>query len=194
MSSSVLGLNAMAVDIIGPSSSVHVKPPLLIRLAAGDPCAAEEYHEAWNWLALRLSRRYVRPWLELEDLAQECHLALWKNCGRFYDGLCTEGAFVHRSYHCALTVVYRTSIATKRLCPTRPRPLSDQTMDPAPGPLDTAMRLNWRAAVAEVTRPLGGLEHQAIRLGIAGDRYTRKHEVGRARHRALLLLREVVSS
>jgi len=76
------------------SPLLSIAPPLLHRVAAGDPAAVRECIAQYGGLVWSLSRRLSRGDADAEDAAQEIFLDLWKSAGRFDPSVSSEVTFV----------------------------------------------------------------------------------------------------
>lgn len=68
--------------------------PLLPRLGAGEPGAAEACLDRYGPLVWSLARRHTHNPAEAEDAVQEIFLSLWKHAGRFDPAKASEPTFV----------------------------------------------------------------------------------------------------
>ena len=90
-------------------------PPLLGRVAAGDPAAVRECLARYGNLVWSIARRFEAA--DAEDAVQEIFLDLWKSAARFDPQIASEAAFV-------------TMIARRRLIDRRRSRVRRPTTDP----------------------------------------------------------------
>jgi RNA polymerase sigma-70 factor (ECF subfamily) len=69
-------------------------PPVLPRVALGEPAAVRECIERYGGLVWSLSRRFSSSPTDAEDAVQEVFLDLWKSAGRFDPAAGSEPTFV----------------------------------------------------------------------------------------------------
>ncbi|MEZ4359457.1 MAG: sigma-70 family RNA polymerase sigma factor [Kofleriaceae bacterium] len=74
------------------ASSALASPPVLARIAAGEPEAIRECLARYGGLVWSIARRFDP--LDAEDAVQEVFLDLWKSAARFDARLASEPAFV----------------------------------------------------------------------------------------------------
>lgn len=69
-------------------------PPLLPRVAAGDPTAVRECIARYGGLVLALARRFLGNAADAEDVTQDVFVELWKHAARFDPSCGGESTFV----------------------------------------------------------------------------------------------------
>ena len=69
-------------------------PPVLPRIAAGEPDAVEEFLNRYSGLVWSLARKMLSNREEAEDAVQEIFVELWKNAERFDEKFASETTFV----------------------------------------------------------------------------------------------------
>src|SRR5882757_1326546 len=99
-----------------PAAQMTEPPPLLGRVASGDPQAIRECLARYGGLVWSIARRFETA--DAEDAVQEIFLDLWKSAARFDREIASEAAFV-------AMIARRRLIDRKRTRGRRP------TIDPA---------------------------------------------------------------
>lgn len=171
--------------------------PILPRIARGESSAVDECLDRYGGLVWSLARRLAPD--DPEDAAQEIFIDLWRNAGRFREGLGTETAFVS-------TVARRRLIDRRRRADRTPRAL---TLDPAvvaEAIGDPVVELSAAEDREQLRQCLAGLaarSRQAIELsvyeGLSQSRIAERLEapLGTVKtliRRALIQLRDCVRS
>jgi RNA polymerase sigma-70 factor (ECF subfamily) len=95
-------------------------PPLLHRVAAGEPAAVRECLDRFGGLVWSLCKRHCPRASEVEDAVQESFLALWANAGRHDPALASEATFVTLIVRRRLIDRYRQSRRQPVVEPFRP--------------------------------------------------------------------------
>ena len=71
-----------------------VSPPILPRVAAGEPTALAECMERYGGLVWSIALRLTGSRADAEDAIQEIFIDLWKSAARFDGAVASEKAFV----------------------------------------------------------------------------------------------------
>ncbi len=129
-------------------------PPVLGRVAAGDPAATRECLARYGNLVWSIARRFEAA--DAEDAVQEIFLDLWKSAARFDPQVASEAAFV--------AMIARRRLIDRRRMRMR-RPTADQVLagdssdgmlalDPNPtATADTCAEAKQAARALEQLRP-----------------------------------------
>ncbi len=103
-----------------PVSSAHpVPPPLLTRVASGDPTAIRECLARYGGLVWSIARRMSKSQADAEDATQEIFVDLWKSASRFDPSVASEATFI-------------ATIARRRLIDRRRRDARRTDTEPLP--------------------------------------------------------------
>jgi RNA polymerase sigma-70 factor (ECF subfamily) len=121
------------------------EPPLLGRVAAGDPTAVRECIARYGGLVWSIARRFEAA--DAEDAVQEVFLDLWKSAARFDSRIASETAFV-------AMIARRRLIDRKR---TRGRRPSIDPMTELPVVVDQASQPDTCAEASQAARALDQL-------------------------------------
>lgn len=78
----------------GKESPRHVGPPVLQRVAAGEPGAVQECIDRYAGLVWSLARRMTSNNAEAEDAVQEILVEIWRNAYRYDPNIASEAAFI----------------------------------------------------------------------------------------------------
>jgi RNA polymerase sigma-70 factor, ECF subfamily len=127
-----------------PDERTAVMPPLLARVAAGDPTAVRECIARFSGLVWSLARRFDPG--DAEDAAQEIFLDLWKSAARYDTALGSEATFV--------ATIARRRLIDRRRSRAR-RPTTEQLVDlsvadPGAGPAESAEATKAAAALGQL--------------------------------------------
>lgn len=76
------------------SASVAEGPPVLPRIASGDPAAINACYERFGGLVWSLARRFCHNPSDAEDAVQEIFIDLWKSAERYDGSIASETTFV----------------------------------------------------------------------------------------------------
>jgi RNA polymerase sigma factor (sigma-70 family) len=76
------------------STSVAEGPPVLPRVAKGDPAAINECYDRFGGLVWSLARRFCHNPSDAEDAVQEIFIDLWKSSERYDGSIASETTFV----------------------------------------------------------------------------------------------------
>jgi RNA polymerase sigma-70 factor (ECF subfamily) len=145
----------------GPADLVPltaVRPPLLPRVAAGDPAAVRDCLARYGGLVWGLARR-LAP--DPEDAVQDVFIELWRAAGRFDPAVAAESTFV-------AMIARRRLIDRRRKLGRRPKSEGLPADVPArsgPCPVELA---DDAAAAARALAELRPEQQEAIRLAVCG--------------------------
>jgi RNA polymerase sigma-70 factor (ECF subfamily) len=101
------------------SSAFLVSPPLLSRVASGDPEAVRECLARYGGLVWSIARRMSKNQADAEDATQEIFVDLWKSASRFDPSVASEATFI-------------ATIARRRLIDRRRRESRRTDTEPLP--------------------------------------------------------------
>ncbi len=76
------------------TASVAEGPPVLPRIASGDPAAINACYERFGGLVWSLARRFCHNPSDAEDAVQEIFIDLWKSAERYDGSIASETTFV----------------------------------------------------------------------------------------------------
>lgn len=106
---------------MNPHLTSREPPPLLHRVAAGDPTAVRECVQRYGGLVWSLARRMSGGGTDAEDAVQEIFVDLWKSAGRYDTHTASEPTFI-------------AMIARRRLIDRRRRRVRRKDVDSLDGP------------------------------------------------------------
>ena len=134
-------------------------PPVLPRVAAGDPGAMQEAMDRYGSLVWALARRFSPDLAEAEDAVQEVFVSLWQSASRYDAELSGEATFV--------TMIARRRLIdrNRRLARRRDRePLEEVHAEPSVEP-DLGIRSDAEVA-AQVLDRLRPQQRQVLHMAI----------------------------
>lgn len=88
------GRPVRSLAVYMPTDSAPPPPPLLPRVAAGDPAAVRDCVGRYGGLVLALAKRFLGNATDAEDATQEVFIDLWKSAARFDPTYGSEVTFV----------------------------------------------------------------------------------------------------
>lgn len=143
----------------GPSRA-QSGPPILPRVAAGDPEAINECYDRFGGLIWSLARRFCHNPSDAEDAVQEVFIDVWKSADRFDASIASETTFV------AMITRRRLIDRARRRSRRPPMPtLPEQAAAPPESIGDAEMSEDVRLA-AEAFEKLRPEQKQVLRLAI----------------------------
>jgi RNA polymerase sigma factor (sigma-70 family) len=120
-------------------------PPLLARVAQGDPLAVRECIARYGGLVWSIARRFEPT--EAEDAVQEIFLDLWKSAARFNASIASEATFI--------AMIARRRLIDRRRTRRR-RPTTEQLPE-APTIADESLQPDASVEASKAARALGQL-------------------------------------
>jgi RNA polymerase sigma-70 factor (ECF subfamily) len=122
---------------------------LLLRIAARDRAAFDEFHRRFARPVLRLALRWLRDRLRAEDATQETFAAVWRSAGTYRPDRGPGAPWLYAVARNAIVNQTRARVETVAEVP--------ESASNRPGPAEQAetdwMRLRVRRAVAELPGP-----------------------------------------
>lgn len=143
-----------------PTPPPTLVPPVLPRVAAGDPAAVRECVGRYGGLVLALARRFLGNAADAEDATQDVFIDLWKSAARFDPRCGSEVTFV-------TTVTRRRLIDRQRRAGRRPSAQPLPEVVPERSDASPFADIDSRDDVARARRALDALrpdERQVILL------------------------------
>lgn len=141
--------------------------PILARVAAGEPGAANECIEQFRGLVWSLARRLCPTTSEAEDAVQEIFIDLWRSASRFDPSIASEATFV-------ATIARRRLIDRTRRRKRRPEQAIVSEAVAAPEPRSDATETSEIAGIAQ--RALERLRPEQRRVLHLSIRHGQSHE------------------
>lgn len=116
------------------SEEIADRPPVLPRVATGDPSAVRECLCRYRRLVFSLAQRSLGHVADAEDATQDIFIDLWRNAGRFDPTQASEPTFV-------AMIARRRLIDRHRRAARRPAPAALDIDYPQPDPRPTEFEL-----------------------------------------------------
>lgn len=144
------------------TSRSEKEPPILVRVAAGDPSAVQDVLSRYSSLVWSLASGLSKDIHEIEDVVQDIFVDVWRSSKRYDPAVASEATFI-------ATIARRRVIDRRRRAGRRvdPEPLEEEL---APGAEDERLRqvdIDDEAARArDVVAELSGDRRRVLELSV----------------------------
>ena len=139
-------------------------PPLLVRVADGDPAAVREVLSRYSALVWSLASGLSKDPHEVEDVVQDIFIDVWRSAGRYDPKVASESTFI-------ATIARRRVIDRRRRAGRRERPESLEE-EFAPGEEDRELAqvelADEAARAKEVLDELPGDRRRVLEMSVVG--------------------------